>query len=100
MSTMTLPAEATPRPRSRFLAALLTFLAPGVGHLYIGRRRRALAVVLIDVLLLIAFMIGALVLRPSFPGLVFYGLAGLGILLLFCLICIIDAVRLARRDAA
>jgi len=100
MSTMTLPADAAPRPRSRFLAALLTFLAPGVGHLYIGQRRRALAIVVIDIALLAGFIAGALVLPPSFAALALYGIAGLGTLLLFALVCVIDAVRLARRDAA
>ena len=99
MSTMTVPADDAP-PRSRFLAALLTFLAPGVGHLYIGQRRRALAIVVIDVVLFAGFIAGALILPPSFAALAIYGIAGLATLLLFALACIIDAVRLARRDAA
>jgi signal peptidase I len=101
MSTMTLSAEAAPpRPRSRLLAAVLSLLAPGVGHLYIGQRRRALIIVVLNVVLFLAFFAGAFVLPPTFQSIAIYGVAGIAALLIFYFGSVIDAVRLARRDDA
>jgi signal peptidase I len=97
---MTLSADAAPRPRSRLLAAFLSLLAPGVGHLYIGQRRRALIIVLLNVILFAAFLAGAFLLPPSFRPIAIYGAAGIAVLIIFYLGTIIDAVRLARRDDA
>ena len=100
MSTMTVSADAAPRPRSRILAALLSLLAPGVGHLYIGQRRRALIIVLLNIFLFAAFFAAAFLLAPSFRPIAIYGIAGIAALLVFYLGAVLDAVRLARRDDA
>jgi signal peptidase I len=100
MSAMTLSAAAAPRPHSRILAALLSLLAPGAGHLYIGRRRRALIIVLVNIVLFFAFFAGAFLLPPSFRAIAIYGIAGIAALLIFYFGALIDAVRLARRDDA
>jgi signal peptidase I len=100
MSTMTLSADAAPRPRSRILAALLSLLAPGVGHLYVGQRRRALIIILLNVVLFAAFLAGAFLLPPAFRPIAIYAAAGIAVLAIYYLGTIIDAVRLARRDDA
>jgi len=100
MPTVTASAEAAPRPRSRVLAALLSLLAPGVGHLYIGQRRRALIIVLVNVILFFAFFAGAFLLPPSFRAIAIYGMAGIAALVIFYFGAVIDAVRQARRDDA
>jgi hypothetical protein len=98
---MTVSAEAAPQPRSRPLAAFLTLLAPGVGHLYIGQRRRALVVVMIN------FVIGAigigvaLLLPVAVAPVLLFVLGMLALVLIYWVGAIIDAVRLAgRADAA
>jgi signal peptidase I len=98
MSTMSLAAEAAPRPRSRILAALLSLLAPGVGHLYVGQRRRALGIVLLNVALFVLFMGVAFLVPPAFLPLVIYGATSIVAALVFYLGSAVDAVRLARRD--
>lgn len=100
MSTMTLSADVAPRPRSRILAALLSLLAPGVGHLYVGQRRRAVMVLLLNVVLFAAFMASAFLLPPSFRVIAIYGATSIAVAIIFYLGAIIDAVRLARRDDA
>jgi len=101
MSTLTLSAEAAPRPRSRILAAVLTLLAPGVGHLYIGQRRRALILVLINFVLGAAYLVGAFLLPPPFLPIGIFGLSVMAVVAVYYIGCVIDAVRLARRpDAA
>jgi len=101
MSTFALSAEAAPQPRSRIAAALLSLLAPGVGHLYVGRRRRALVFMSVQLVIgVLCIVLAVLVPREIKPvAIVTVGL--LLLTLLYWLCAMIDAVRLARRaDAA
>ena len=97
MSTLILSAEAAPHPRSRIAAALLSLLAPGVGHLYIGRRRHALVIMSLQVVIGVVCIVAAVLLpREIWPVTIF--VVGLLLLtLLYWLCAMIDAVRLARR---
>ena len=92
--------------RSAGRAALLSLLLPGLGQLYLGRRRRALAFLLPIALVAVGAAVVlaggmtrtlALVLQPTvFSGL----LAGLVGLLAYHLAAIVDAYQLARASAA
>jgi len=101
MSTAVVSAEAAPRPRSRILAALLSLLAPGVGHLYIGQRRRALIIVLVNFALGALYIGVAFLQPPAFLPIALFALATLVLVAIYYFGSVIDAVRLARRpDAA
>jgi len=99
--TASASAEAAPRPRSRWLAALLTVLAPGVGHLYIGQRRRALIIVILNFALGAFYVGAAFLLPPAFWPIAVLALTMIGLIAIYYVGAIMDAVRLARRpDAA
>lgn len=84
--------ESKARPRRAWIAALLSLALPGLGQLYAGRPKRALAVYLGGVLLIGALLIGGA--PRSFGGLV----AFLVVVLLFLLWMIVDAARVALRS--
>jgi signal peptidase I len=98
MSSMTISTHS-PR-RSRALAGLLSLIAPGVGHLYAGRRRRALVIFVVSLLLTPMAFASAILVPPTFHAIAAFGATVLGLVALFLLIVMIDVVRLARRDAA
>src|SRR5437868_1654885 len=58
--------SSLPAPRSRVIAALLSLIAPGVGHLYAGAPRRALIVFVAVTALAPLVVAGAFLLPPSF----------------------------------
>lgn len=79
-----------PKPRRPWIAAALTLLTPGLGQLYAGEMRRAVAVFLGY----LGLLAGLLVLKVSrnFLGLILFALA-----LLSCLLWVTwDAARIAR----
>jgi len=83
--------------RSRWVAGLLSLLAPCTGHLYAGRPRRglvlfALLLAIQSVVLAVAFL-----LPPSFSAVIAFTTAALLIWVGYCLFVLVDAVRLARR---
>jgi signal peptidase I len=95
---MSSAARAPQTPgRSRLIAGLLSLIAPGVGHLYIGRRRRGFlliaALLAIQILLLaLAFVLpSSAVVLLAFALIVAAAYAG------WFLFVLVDAVRLARR---
>src|SRR5215213_5747697 len=84
--------ESKVRPRRAWIAAVLTLVYPGLGQLYGGQPKRALAVYLGGIMLLTAFLISG---APKFFG----GLVALVlVMLLFLLWAIADAVRIARQS--
>ncbi len=94
-------------PHSPFVAAFLSFLFPGLGQAYAGYRLRGVALAA-PLVLVIALVGGMLVSKPSRDWLiaqfvstdVLTVLLGLnGLLLLYRLIVIVDAYRLARGPA-
>jgi signal peptidase I len=91
--------QAQPR-RSRIVAALLSLIAPGSGHVYAGRPLRGL------VLLIALFgphslqIAGSAFIPPLFEPLVIYAVALALLFIAIYLFGIVDAVRMARRPGA
>jgi signal peptidase I len=84
--------EPLPKPRRPWIAALFSLIVPGLGQLYDGRPRRALALYAAPtVLILILFLIE---LQKTFPGLVIL----LTLVVLFRLWVVWDAAAIARRS--
>ena len=101
MSSLALSAGAPALPRSRMAAALLSLLAPGLGHLYIGQRRRALVLMSFEIVICVLGLVAAVSLPREIKPVTIFVVAMWALTLLYYLCAIIDAVRLARRaDAA
>jgi signal peptidase I len=98
MSSAALGIETRPR-RSRTVAALLSLIAPGIGHLYAGAPRRALVIVLATLALSPAGIGAAMLVPPRFHAVFAFTGILLGAIALGYLVVIIDAVRLAGRAA-
>ncbi|MEA2930960.1 MAG: signal peptidase [Hyphomicrobiales bacterium] len=90
------PSDPVPR-RSRLLAGVLSFIAPGVGHLYVGRPRRGLVLFLTLLALQFVVVAGAFMVPPTFRAVVSFGFAILAVAAAVFLFTIVDAVRLANR---
>jgi signal peptidase I len=100
MSSAALSMESRARP-SRLIAALLSLIAPGVGHLHAGAPRRALCVFVAVAALGPILVAGALLLPPEFKAIVIYFLCALCALALANLVALIDAARVVGKpDAA
>jgi signal peptidase I len=98
MRVSVLPETSTePRRKSRALAAMLSLIAPGSGHVYDGQVRRG--VLLFGALIASqAIMIGAAAqIPPRFTALVTYVSVIAVVSLAIYLFCALDAARLARR---
>ena len=101
------PTDVAVRPRrSAFAAAFLSFIFPGLGHAYLGRRLRALLWAALPLLGLAA--LGGLALSPqrseyvfqlADPNILFGVLVVLVIDLLYRLLAVLDAYRLGRDPA-
>src|SRR5512144_795494 len=96
------PQEARPRARSSFAAAFLSLLFPGLGHAYAGAWERAVGFAAIPILVLallaglaLAFGLDLLgfVLQPWVLTLI---LVLDAVALLYRLVAIVDAYRVAR----
>jgi signal peptidase I len=94
---MSPPRTAFGLRRSRWVAGLLSLLAPCAGHFYAGRPLRGL--VLFAWLLAIQLMVvaAAFLLPPSFSTIVNFVVTALIVWIGYCLFVLLDAVRLARR---
>jgi LCP family protein required for cell wall assembly len=98
------PTDVAVRPRrSAFAAAFLSFIFPGLGHAYLGRWLRALLWAALPILGLAA--LGAVALSPQRSDIVFQladpavlslVLGGIVVDLLYRLLALLDAYRLAR----
>jgi signal peptidase I len=60
------PPAGRGRPRSRAVAAILSLIAPGAGHVYAGRPRRGLLVFIVLVALQFALPFGSYAVPPRF----------------------------------
>jgi signal peptidase I len=83
-------------PRSALVAALLSAIAPGVGQLYAGRPWRGAVFFLAMLAILGAILGGALLVPPTFGGIVAFAVAAVTVALGVYLYGIVDAVWLAR----
>jgi hypothetical protein len=98
------PTDAAVRPRrSAFAAAFLSFIFPGLGHAYLGRWLRALLWATLPILGLAALAAVALspdrseiVFQLADPAVLSLVLGGIVIDLLYRLLALLDAYRLAR----
>ncbi|MEW6451767.1 MAG: signal peptidase I [Pseudomonadota bacterium] len=91
--------QAQPR-RSRIVAALLTLIAPGSGHVYAGHIRRGLVLFATLLATQAVTTAAAALLPPSFLAIAIYGSGSMLVLLAIYLFGIIDAARTARRPGA
>ena len=98
------PTDVAVRPRrSAFAAAFLSFIFPGLGHAYLGRWLRALLWAALPILGLVALAAAALsperseiVFQLADPAVLSVVLGGIVFDLLYRLLALIDAWRLAR----
>lgn len=88
---------ATPARRSPVAAGVLSFFAPGSGHIFIGRYRRGILLLLAFVLLQPVLLVAGFLVAPTFRAVATFTVVTLLAALLVMLFIIIDAVRLARR---
>jgi len=80
------------KKRQPVLAAVLSFLAPGVGHVYAGDAKKGLFLIVIEY---------GVILLSGFAGLLstFYGIAGLvAFVIAFYIVVIVSSIRLAIRN--
>lgn len=80
------------KPRKPWMAALLTLLTRGLGHLYAGKPKRGLILFAIEQLLMVGFALFALVYTPDIYSLAVFVVVGIG----FGIYCILDAMKFAR----
>jgi signal peptidase I len=95
MSAVT-PSDPAPR-RSPVFAGVLSFFAPGSGHIYIGQYRRGIVLILAFILLQPILLLAGFVVAPTFRAVSSFMIAILLAALLLTLFITIDAIRLARR---
>jgi signal peptidase I len=84
------------KPRRPWIAALLTLLTIGLGHLYAGNPKRGLILfcigkILIDILFVLLFFI-----FPDF--IVFFLLVWIILSFAFLVFCVFDSVSIAKRE--
>lgn len=84
------------KPRRPWIAALLTLVTRGLGHLYSGNLRRGLILFGIDQLLLLSFAASILVITPNLIILTMILTGSLA----FVGFCVVDAVLIARQGKA
>lgn len=91
------PHETVPRPRSRIVTALLSLVAPGTGHVYVGRAGRGFALIGGLLAIQIGLRVGTLAVPPRFVAVLIYANALALLTIAVYLFGVVDAVRLARR---
>jgi signal peptidase I len=91
------PSDRAPR-RSRVLAGVLSFFAPGSGHVYIGQYRRGMLLLLAFVLLQPVLLLAGFLVAPTFRAVMVFGIAILVASLVVVILIVIDAIRQARRS--
>jgi signal peptidase I len=81
------------KPRRPWLAALLTILETGLGHLYSGNLKRGLILFCISQFLSLVFIASLIVIAPNAFTMILAILAGFA----FTVYCMVDAALIARR---
>jgi signal peptidase I len=93
------PIDSVPKPRpSRVLAGVLSFFAPGSGHVYLGRYRRGILLLLAFVLLQPVLLLAGFLVAPTFRAVTVFGIAILAALLVVVIVIVVDAIRQTRRS--
>jgi signal peptidase I len=96
MKSPTRPSWAGLR-RSRWVAALLSLLAPCAGHFYAGRPGRGLALFVLLATIQLMVVAIAFMLPPRFSAVITFIMAALVLWVGYCMFVLLDAVRVARR---
>jgi len=81
------------KPRRPWLAALLTILRTGLGHIYSGNLKRGLLLFCIGQLLSLSFFVSLVVITPNASYMIFAILVGF----VFTIYCIADAALIATK---
>jgi signal peptidase I len=81
------------KPRRPWLAALLTILETGLGHIYSGNLKRGLILFCIAQFLSLVFVVSLVVIVPN----AFYMILTILVSVAFTVYCVVDAVLIARR---
>ena len=82
------------KPRDKWLSAFLTLLTMGVGHIYNGKIKRGIVIIAIHyIILLLAYFL--LYYSPSLTSLAIIAFT----LLTFFLYCLLDVLRIARKNS-
>jgi len=84
------------KPRRPWIAALLTLLTLGLGHVYAGNPKRGLILFCIVEILLNVLFILSIFIFPEFPIFIFVALNILGFA--FLAFCVVDAMSIAKRN--
>jgi len=95
-----MPAVTAPEPaprRSPVIAGVLSFFAPGSGHIYIGQYRRGTVLILAFILLQPVLLLAGFLVAPTFRAVSSFMVVILAAALLLTLFITIDAIRIARR---
>lgn len=82
------------KPRRQWLAALLTILETGLGHIYAGKLKRGMILFCINQLLILLVIVFVLVVKPGVTHMIIAAL----VLIAFAVYCIVDAVLIAGRN--
>ena len=81
------------KPRRPWLAAVLTILKTGLGHIYSGNPKRGLILFFIAQLLILIFVVSLIVVPPTAVSMISATLIGVA----FTAFCVVDAVLIARK---
>jgi signal peptidase I len=82
------------KPRRPWLAALLTLLTTGLGHLYAGKLKRGIVLFGIGEFLVLIFAVAFDVIAPN----VFFILFAIAVGIIFIVFCVSDAIAIAKRN--
>jgi signal peptidase I len=83
------------RPRKMWLAALLSVLAPGLGHIYAGKARKGIFLYILQFAFL-TVVLAAILISPNIYSLAFALLISIG----YIFFCVVDAIRTAKSRAS
>ena len=81
------------KPRKAWIALLLSILTPGLGHIYAGKARRGLFLLIFIQSVMLAAAIIIVLALPNVLGLI----TSLSLVIGVLVFCIVDAVRLSRQ---
>jgi signal peptidase I len=82
------------KPRRPWIAALLTILTTGLGHLYSGKPRRGIMLFVIGQFLFFVFAVAVNVITPN----VYFVLPAIAVGIAFIVFCVGDVISIAKRN--
>jgi signal peptidase I len=82
------------QPRKPWVAAVLTLLSRGLGHLYTGNPRRGVILFVIEQLAFTVFIFSAVVITPD----IYFLIIAIILSLSYAIFCVCDAMRIAKQN--